>query len=140
VGVTTIETVEFTYEGGVGVACKDLAAPYTYHDTGDFDGNGTVEHLAHRLVAWLKADFGNGAALGGVRLFWRRQVSPAPAEASFDDVPVGHPFHRWIEALRDSGITRGCGASPPLFCPDEPVTRGQMAVFLSVALGLHWPN
>ncbi|HLU30619.1 MAG TPA: S-layer homology domain-containing protein, partial [Acidimicrobiia bacterium] len=40
-----------------------------------------------------------------------------------------------IEWLADSGITKGC--NPPtntLFCPDEPVTRGQMAAFLHRAL------
>jgi hypothetical protein len=63
-------------------------------------------------------------------------VSPAPAVATFNDVPVGHPFFRFIEALRASGITAGCSASPPLYCPDSPLTRGQMAVFLSIALGL----
>jgi hypothetical protein len=26
------------------------------------------------------------------------------------------------------------------YCPDQPVTRGQMAVFLAKALGLHFPN
>jgi hypothetical protein len=72
----------------------------------------------------------------GVRLFWQRQVSPAPQTATFTDVPTTHPFHRFIEALYASGITGGCGNGN--FCPDEPVTRGQMAVFLSGALGLHW--
>ena len=24
--------------------------------------------------------------------------------------------------------------------PDAPLTRGQMAVFLAAAFGLHWPN
>ena len=32
----------------------------------------------------------------------------------------------------------GCGSGN--FCPDSPLTRRQMAVFLSKALGLHWPN
>jgi hypothetical protein len=41
--------------------------------------------------------------------------------------------------LKDSGITGGCNAAPPMFCPDQPVTRGQMAVFLAAALGLSWP-
>jgi beta-N-acetylhexosaminidase len=72
----------------------------------------------------------------GIRLFWQRQVSPAPQTATFNDVPTTHPFHRFIEALYASGITGGCGNGN--FCPDEPVTRGQMAVFLSGALGLHW--
>jgi hypothetical protein len=26
-----------------------------------------------------------------------------------------------------------------LHCPDDPVRRGQMAVFIAAALGLHWP-
>ena len=44
------------------------------------------------------------------------------------------------EALKASGITGGCSVSPPLFCPADPLTRGQMAVFLAKALGLHRPN
>ena len=66
------------------------------------------------------------------------QVSPAPAAATFGDVPTGHPFFQFIEALAASGITGGCGSGN--YCPDNPVTRGQMAVFLSKALGLHFPN
>ena len=50
--------------------------------------------------------------------------------------PTTHPFFRFVEALAEAGITAGCG--PGSFCPDTPVTRGQIAVFLSVALGLYW--
>jgi len=63
-------------------------------------------------------------------------VSAAPASATFGDVPTTHVFHRFIEALVDAGITAGCGGGN--YCPDNPVTRGQMAVFLSRALGLHF--
>jgi hypothetical protein len=63
-------------------------------------------------------------------------VSPAPSTATFNDVPTTHPFFQFIEALYNSGITGGCSAAPPLYCPDNPVTRGQMAVFLAKALGL----
>jgi hypothetical protein len=71
------------------------------------------------------------------RVGWFRQVSPAPGTATFGDVPIGHPFFQFVEALARSGITAGCGNDN--FCPDDPLTRGQMAVFLSVALGLHFP-
>jgi hypothetical protein len=50
-----------------------------------------------------------------------------------DDTSV---FLNDIEWLAAAGITRGC--NPPyntLFCPNETVTRGQMAAFLSRALG-----
>jgi hypothetical protein len=63
-------------------------------------------------------------------------VSPAPGVATFNDVPTNHPFFQFIEALSASGITGGCQGNPPLYCPDNPVTRGQVAVFLAKALGL----
>jgi hypothetical protein len=69
-----------------------------------------------------------------LRIEWRRQVSPPPGFATFADVPVTHFYFRYIEALAATGITAGC--APILYCPDAPVTRAQMAVFLSVALGL----
>jgi hypothetical protein len=77
-----------------------------------------------------------GLTLAGYRIGYKLQISPDPTTATFADVPVGHPFHRFVEALYASGITGGCGGGN--YCPDAPVTRGQMAVFLAGALGLHW--
>jgi hypothetical protein len=77
-------------------------------------------------------------AFKGVRVTWHRQVSPAPGTATFNDVPTSDPGFQYIEALVASGITAGCGNGN--FCPDATLTRRQMAVFLSKALGLHWPN
>jgi len=73
----------------------------------------------------------------GVILGYKLQVSPPPLFADFNDVPTNHPFFQFIEALYNSGITAGCGNGK--YCPDDPLTRGQMAVFLSKALGLQWP-
>jgi hypothetical protein len=79
-----------------------------------------------------------GTMLGftAVRVYYSLQVSPAPAVATCSDVPTSHPFFRFIEALAASGITSGCGGGN--YCPDAPLTRGQMAVFLSIGLGLHF--
>ncbi len=74
----------------------------------------------------------------GATFWYRLQVSPAPGTATFNDVPTSHPFFQFVEALAAAGITGGCGGGN--YCPDNPVTRGQMAVFLSKALGLHFPN
>lgn len=81
---------------------------------------------------------GSATRFQAVRLFYRLQVSPAPATATFGDVPTTHPFFQFIEALAEAGITSGCQASPPLYCPDGLVTRGQMAAFISRALGLQF--
>jgi hypothetical protein len=73
----------------------------------------------------------------GMRVGYVLQVSPAPGTADFADVPTSHPFFQFVEALYSSGVTAGCGNGN--FCPDAPLTRGQMAVFLSKALGMQWP-
>jgi hypothetical protein len=76
-------------------------------------------------------------SLAGVVVRWRRSVSPGPVVATFNDVPTDHPLFQFVEALAASGITVGCGGGD--FCPGNPLTRGQMAVFLAKALGLHFP-
>ncbi len=54
----------------------------------------------------------------------------------FDDVPVT-ASHAWaVERLAAQGITVGCSVAPARFCPDDPVSRDQMAVFLTRALGM----
>lgn len=53
---------------------------------------------------------------------------PAPA-GIFSDVPADF-FRPYIEQLYNEAITSGCGTSPLVYCPTDPATRGQMAVFL----------
>jgi cysteine-rich repeat protein len=57
---------------------------------------------------------------------------PPDCAGVFDDVPCtpGTGFSDWIEELFARNITGGCQAAPPLYCPDNPNNRGQMAVFL----------
>jgi streptogramin lyase len=59
---------------------------------------------------------------------------PPPPVGIFDDVPISDPFAKWIEQLFNEGITAGCGGNN--YCPDDPNTRGQMAVFISKTFGL----
>ncbi len=54
--------------------------------------------------------------------------APPPCAGVFTDVPCSLVFAPWIEALAAQGITTGCGVG--IFCPDNLVTRRQMAVFL----------
>jgi hypothetical protein len=86
----------------------------------------------------IRADVASDVSFAGCMIYWTRQVSPAPASATFSDVPTSHPFFRFIQALYSSGITAGC--SPTTFCPDNALTRGEMAVFLAKGLGLNYPN
>ena len=56
---------------------------------------------------------------------------PPPATGTvFNDVPASYWAASWIELIAGDGITNGCSASPPLFCPTAQLTRAEMAVFL----------
>jgi len=52
----------------------------------------------------------------------------------FGDVPVGYWADKWIKRLAAEGITGGCGAG--IYCPNDDVTRAQMAIFLVKAFSL----
>ncbi|MGE5346645.1 MAG: S-layer homology domain-containing protein [Acidithiobacillales bacterium] len=118
-----------------------FAVPAHDWDT-DYDGPLNVpipNNRDHQYVLFVEQDASpRPQYLGGVEVWWHRTVSPPPAIATFGDVPTSHPFFQFIEALAAAGITNGCGGGN--FCPDAPVTRAQVAVFLSRALGLHFPN
>ncbi len=71
---------------------------------------------AEMAVFLLKAKFGS------------THVPPGATGAVFNDVHKGDFAADWIEQLYNEGITGGCGGGK--YCPNDPVTRAQMAVFL----------
>jgi hypothetical protein len=48
---------------------------------------------------------------------------------SFPDVPTDNIFYKFVETLLHKGVTTGCLGGEN-YCPTNPVTRAQMAVFL----------
>ncbi|HSE98328.1 MAG TPA: S-layer homology domain-containing protein, partial [Blastocatellia bacterium] len=59
---------------------------------------------------------------------------PEPVTQRFIDVPPTNQFYRFIDRLAALNITQGCG--PNIFCPNDTVTRGQMAALLVRAFDL----
>ena len=98
------------------------------------DNDAAYKSDGGMYVVTINFESDTGLAWKGVDIRWKRQISPAPATASFSDVPFNAQFFAEIEALKASGITAGCTATQ--FCPDTTVTRRQMAAFLARALGL----
>jgi len=59
---------------------------------------------------------------------------PPTCSGMFADVPCPSLFADWVEQLAIEYVTSGCGGVN--YCPSNPNTRGQMAVFLVKALRL----
>ena len=60
-------------------------------------------------------------------LHYPNSFAPQNLTPTFTDT-VGHWAEDWIETLKNDGITSGCGLG--IYCPEDSVTRAQMAVFL----------
>jgi hypothetical protein len=133
---------ECSYLGDCGinplVVLQSTGTPGCSLVAADVSGlNYTIDNFTRQLLPAVGAPE-SSARLSGVIYGYKLKVSPAPATATFTDVPVGHPFFQFVEALAASGIT--VGYPDGRFGVDDSITRGQMAVFLAKALGLHWPQ
>jgi hypothetical protein len=113
---------------GCAFAYASLATPFTIGNDGT------------QLILKATAPTHDGTtSISGAIVRYTLQVSPAPGTPSFNDVPTSDQGYQYIQALVAAGVTGGCDASPPLYCPDDFVTRRQMAIFIAKALGLQWP-
>jgi pimeloyl-ACP methyl ester carboxylesterase len=63
---------------------------------------------------------------------------PAATGNQFSDIPSSFWASSWIEQLASEGITGGCGGGK--YCPNNTVTRAQMAVFIARTFDLPLPS
>ena len=100
--------IERLYNTGITAGCAD--DPFRYCS------EGTVTR-AQMAVFLLRGMHGS-------------TYSPPEAGATtgFDDVPNDYWAGPWIKQLAAEGITTGCGNNN--YCPESPVSRAEMAVFL----------
>ncbi|MEP6994949.1 MAG: right-handed parallel beta-helix repeat-containing protein [Acidobacteriota bacterium] len=108
----------------------DVPPSNTYHDfvntvarneitVGCGNGNycgGTDIKRSQMAVFLLKSKFGS------------THIPPPATGTVFGDVGAGDFAAAWIEELAALGISTGCGGGN--YCPDAPVRRDEMAVFL----------
>ena len=120
---------------GYALLCADLNPPLQIRNMGDVNQDGQVGTVQYWVGAQIPAC---DVMAGPIILTWHRPVSPAPDRATFSDVRSTHRYFRFIEALAAAGVTAGCGAGR--YCPEEPITRGEVAVYLAAALSLYWPD
>jgi hypothetical protein len=115
------------------VSTGSFTAPYVeqlYHD-------GITSGCATSPLRYCPGDAVTRAQMAVFLLRSEHGSSYVPPTATgvFSDVPAdfAQPF---IEQLYHEAITTGCATSPLRYCPTNPATRGQMAVFLGRTFAL----
>jgi hypothetical protein len=114
IGLSTAAWIEQLANEGITSGCGG----------GNYCPNATVTR-AQMAVFLLRAEHGSAYA------------PPAATGTMFTDVPIGLSTAAWIEQLANEGITSGCGGGN--YCPNQSVSRAQMAVFLQRTFGLILP-
>jgi subtilisin family serine protease len=98
--------------------------------------SGLVAELLQANPSWTPGDILSILRSSGKPVFDSATGLTFPrvdAGTEFIDVSLHHWARGQINAIRDAGITIGCG--PLLYCPAQSVNRAQMALFIGRAIG-----
>ncbi len=108
-GSGSIYTVTVNTGSGDGTLRLDIVDNYSIFDTDSTPLGGPFAY---------DGDFTTG------------EIYTINKSSTFADVPLDYSVNSYIERLYNAGITGGCLLVPLMYCPENTVTRAQMAVFL----------
>jgi hypothetical protein len=111
----TFLDVPYNYFAWKFIEAVNNAGVITTCGAGNYCPNGSITR-GSMAIFLLRAKEGAG------------YVPPPCTTPTFADVPCSDPLAPWIEELVRRGVTAGCGGGN--YCPNNEVTRNQMAVFL----------
>ena len=133
---------------GCGIAASQLAVPVDFYDVPPgHPFHADIVKIAQAQVTagcgggnYCPADLVTRAQMSVFLLKGEHGSSWIPDEVGdywFTDVPPGSFAADWINYLASQSITGGCGTG--IYCPGNPVTRAQMAVFILKTQGQYYP-
>ena len=137
--VTGVDVSDFTLttSGASGTAVSGVSGSggvYTVGvGTGSGDGTIRLDLLDDNSILDPYSNPLGGPSAGDGN-FTSGEVYTVVKSSTFADAPISYWSYNFIERLFKAGITSGCLPDPLIYCPDNTVTRAQMAVFLVRAL------
>jgi sugar lactone lactonase YvrE len=127
--------VPITYTGGsssvsvtAGSGCAWTAssnASWLTVTSASGTGNGMIS-----FTATANAGTAQLATISFANTSFKVMEGGSPSAPIFNDVASSDPYFDYVSLMSNYGITVGCQTSPPLYCPSQPVTRAEMAVFI----------
>jgi len=144
-------------DGGIVEYSTNTGSSWTQIPANWFDHNGYDSTMTASSLSGKMAFTGNSrgyfssrvnlSTLAGqsVLFRWRLATDAVASDSAWwiDDVQIYNqrapyfnditaPWDRFAEALKDAGVTSGCGGGG--YCPNNSVTRAQMAIFLVTSI------
>ncbi|MFL5731687.1 MAG: S-layer homology domain-containing protein [Chloroflexia bacterium] len=113
-GFTDVQTSDYFYEAVRALACQGVISGYA---------DGTFRPYANTTRGQL-------CKMVVLAEGWRIYTPPTP---TFSDVPLDHPFYRYVETAYNRGIVSGYSGGT--FRPGNEVTRGQLCKIVVLAEG-----
>ncbi|MYB40375.1 fibronectin type III domain-containing protein [Candidatus Saccharibacteria bacterium] len=115
----------------------------------DDEGELSKDEVAKQLSMWALGLDCLGSTMDGclARPVSRQQMAPfvvlafgvpEAKSAGFIDLGQKNPYEPAIDRLADAGIVKSCTIAAPRYCPDDILSRGEMASLLAEAE--HWRN
>ena len=131
--------------GGGGAVPRDPAEEFSDLDAAGFAAAAMLELATDGVLARTGCRSGRLCPHEPIRRWemavWLVRVLDGddpgrPDRSRFADVRAGQWWAGHVERLASLRVTLGCSVDPLMYCPDDPVTRGQMASFLVRAFEL----
>ncbi|HVF65740.1 MAG TPA: M12 family metallo-peptidase [Casimicrobiaceae bacterium] len=110
---------------------EDVGALHPFYGHIEFLGQAGISHGCSNVAFCAEETVTRGQmAVFLERVMRASNWTPPSPSGGFFDVPATSPFASYIEQLYVDGITSGCSSAPLGYCPNDPVTRAQMAVLM----------
>jgi hypothetical protein len=108
----------------------------------------TCNWTASSSSPWITLGSGSGVGNGTISITFAPNTTGSEVQGSFEiagqtfqvtqlddgqnftDVLPSDYYFTAVNLLLSTGVTSGCSANPPLYCPTQDISRDQMAVFL----------
>ncbi len=90
----------------------------------------TVDNTNRHLIVQVTTSAGDDTtSFSGIKVMYNQSLFSFSSLPAFADVPPSSPIFPYVQWMFANGITAGCGGGN--YCPNSPVTRGQMSVFFT---------
>lgn len=90
----------------------------------------TINYVYDTMGRLIQVKYADGTVIQYTYDKLGNRLQQTVGQMVFSDIPSGYWAESYILPIYTAGITKGCSQAPLKYCPEDNVTRGQMAAFI----------